>query len=302
MTTPETERDPGPDRGKAFAARLAGRGADDPALIMGIINTTPDSFSDGGQFLDPAAAVAQARHMLEAGADILDIGGESTRPGAERVAEPEEIQRVLPVIEHLAEDHETLISIDTVKPGVADAALSAGAHILNDVQGLQGDPALAEVAASHGAGVVMMHNPGLLGAASGTEGDPVAACLGFFEKSVEIAARAGIDDDRIVLDPGIGFGKSLEQNLALIGRLGELMVLGKPLLVGTSRKSFIGRLLDRDVNQRLAATLTTNVIAAMAGAAILRVHDVAEHYDAVRMVAAVRAAAGKREPGDDQGI
>ena len=299
MTTRETERDPGLDRGKAFAARLAGRDADDPALIMGVINTTPDSFSDGGQFLDPAAAVAQARHMLEAGADILDIGGESTRPGAERVTEPEEIRRVLPVIEQIAEAHETLISIDTVKPGVADAAL--GAHILNDVQGLQGDPALAEVAASHDAGVVMMHNPGLLGAASGTEGDPVAACVGFFEKSLEIAARAGIADDRVVLDPGIGFGKSLEQNLALIGRLGELMVLGKPLLVGTSRKSFIGRLLDRDVNQRLAATLTTNVIAAMAGAAILRVHDVAEHYDAVRMVAAVRAAAGKREPGDDQG-
>jgi dihydropteroate synthase len=301
MTKPDRRQDAGPDRGKAFAERLAGRGANDPALIMGIINTTPDSFSDGGQFLDPANAITEAERMLADGADIVDVGGESTRPGAERVAEAEEIRRVLPVVERLAAGHETLISVDTVKPGVADAALAAGAHILNDVQGLQGEPALAGVAASHGAGVIMMHNPGLLGAASGTEGDPVSACLGFFEKSLEIAARAGIGDDRIVLDPGIGFGKSLEQNLALIGRLDELLVLGKPLLVGTSRKSFIGRLLDRDVNQRLAGTLTSNVIAAMAGAAILRVHDVAEHSDAVRMVAAVRAAAGKREPGADQG-
>lgn len=291
-----TDPDERSGRGSGFAELLAGRGADDPALIMGIINTTPDSFSDGGRFLDPADAVREAGHMLAAGACILDIGGESTRPGAERVAEAEEIRRVLPVIEQIAADCDALISIDTVKPGVADAAFGAGAHILNDVQGLQGDPALSGIAAAHGAGIIAMHNPGLLGASSGIEGDPVEACLRFFETSLEIAVRAGIQEDRIALDPGIGFGKSLEQNLALIGRLDELMMFGKPLLVGTSRKSFIGKLLDRDVNERLGGTLTTNVIAAMAGAAILRVHDVAEHYDAVRMVAAVQAAAGKRGP------
>lgn len=292
-----TEPDRKPGKGSGFAGRLAGRGASDPAFIMGIINTTPDSFSDGGRFLDPADAVTEAGRMLTDGADILDIGGESTRPGAERVEEAEEIRRVVPVIGRIAADCEVLISIDTVKPGVAEAAFGAGAHILNDVQGLQGDPALAGTAAAHGAGVIVMHNPGLLGASSGTEGDPVAACLRFFEASLEIAARAGVAEDRIVLDPGFGFGKSLEQNLALLGRLDELMVLGKPLLVGTSRKSFIGKLLDRDVNERLSGTLTTNVIAAMAGAAILRVHDVAEHFDAVRMVTAVQAAAGTRRPG-----
>ena len=177
---------------------------------------------------------------------------------------------------------------------MADAALVAGAHIVNDVQGLQGDAALAEIAAAHGAGVAIMHNPGLTGSSRGTEGDPVAACLRFFEKSLAIAARAGVGADRIVLDPGFGFGKTVEQNLVLLARLEELSVLGMPLLVGTSRKSFIGKMLERDVSDRLAGTLTTGVIAAMAGAAILRVHDVAEHADAVRMVAAVRSA------GDDR--
>jgi dihydropteroate synthase len=279
------------DKGKRFAGRLAARRAGDPALVMGIINATPDSFSDGGLFLDASKAIAEGVKMLSDGADILDIGGESTRPGAERVSEADEIARVVPVIEGLSANADALISIDTVKPGVAQAAFSAGAHILNDVQGLQGDPALAEIAAAHGAGVAIMHNPGLMGASRGTEGDPVAACIAFFEHSLEIAARAGIGSERIVLDPGFGFGKSVEQNLALLGRLGELQALGMPLLIGTSRKSFIGKLLDRDVDERLAGTLTTNVIAAMAGATILRVHDVAEHVDAVRMIAAIRSAA-----------
>ena len=278
------------DKGARFSDRLTRRRADNRALVMGIINATPDSFSDGGLFLDPGKAAAEGVKMLSDGADILDIGGESTRPGAERVSEADEIARVVPVVERLSADTDALISIDTVKPGVADAAFAAGAHILNDVQGLQGDPALAEIAAAHGAGVAIMHNPGLMGASRGTEGDPVAACIAFFERSLEIAARAGVGTDRIVLDPGFGFGKSVEQNLALLGRLDELMVLGMPLLIGTSRKSFIGKLLDREVDERLAGTLTTNVIAAMAGAAILRVHDVAEHVDAVRMIAAIRSA------------
>ncbi len=278
------------DRGAGFAARLARVRAGGPALLMGIINATPDSFSDGGLFFDADRAVAHGLAMLAEGADILDVGGESTRPGAERVSEGDEIMRVVPVIERLGAERDTLVSVDTVKPGVADAALSAGAHILNDVQGLQGDAALAGIAAAHGAGVVIMHNPGLTGSSGGTEGDPVAACTRFFDRSLEIAARAGIRIDRIALDPGFGFGKSVNQNLALLGRLNELDRLGMPLLIGTSRKSFIGKVLDREVGDRLAGTLTTGVIAAMAGAAILRVHDVAEHADAVRMVAAIRAA------------
>ena len=278
------------DKGARFSEQLARRRAGDRALVMGIINATPDSFSDGGRFLDPGKAAAEGEKMLADGADILDIGGESTRPGADRVSEADEIARVVPVIERLSAGTNALISIDTVKPGVAEAAFAAGAHILNDVQGLQGDPALAEIAAAHGAGVAIMHNPGLTGASRGTQGDPVAACLAFFERSLEIAAGAGLGTDRIVLDPGFGFGKSVEQNLALLGRLDELQALGIPLLIGTSRKSFIGKLLDRDVGERLAGTLTTNVIAAMAGATILRVHDVAEHVDAVRMIAAIRSA------------
>lgn len=283
------------DRGSGFARMIGGWQPNLPALIMGIVNTTPDSFSDGGLFFDAGDALDQARGLLTDGADIVDVGGESTRPGAERVSEMEEIRRVVPVIERLSAESGVLISIDTVKPGVAEAAFAAGAHILNDVQGLQGDPALAGIAADHGAGVAVMHNPGLLGASSGTEGDPVDACLRFFETSLDFAGRAGVRSDRIVIDPGFGFGKSLEQNLALLGRLEELKVLGLPLMIGTSRKSFIGKLLDREVGDRLAGTLTTGVIAAMAGAAILRVHDVAEHVDAVRMVAAVRNAAGSAD-------
>ncbi|HMB47832.1 MAG TPA: dihydropteroate synthase [Afifellaceae bacterium] len=278
------------DRGAGFAALLGGWRESGRTLVMGVVNTTPDSFSDGGLFFDAPSAIAQAHRLLAEGADILDIGGESTRPGAERVSEADETARVVPVIEALAAKAGALISIDTVKPAVAEAAFAAGAHILNDVQGLQGDPALAGIAAQHGAGVVIMHNPGLLGASRGTEGDPVVACTGFFQRSLEIGANAGIPADRIALDPGFGFGKSLEQNLALLGRLGELKDIGPPLLIGTSRKSFIGKLLEREVGERLAGTLTTNVIAAMAGAAILRVHDVAEHVDAVRMITAIRSA------------
>lgn len=279
------------DRGADFSRRLAARREQGPALLMGIINATPDSFSDGGLFLDLDRAVAHGRTMRADGADILDVGGESTRPGAKRVSEAEEMQRVLPVIKRLCAETDAMISIDTVKPAVADAALAAGAHILNDVQGLQGDPDLAGVAATHGAGLVIMHNPGLTGGSGGIDGDPVEACMAFFAQSLAIAARAGVPEDRIALDPGFGFGKSVEQNLALLGRLDEFSALGMPLLIGTSRKSFIGKVLDREVGDRLPGTLTTGVIAAMAGAAILRVHDVAEHADAVRMVAAVRSAA-----------
>ncbi len=264
---------PEDNRGDAFARLLerwrAGGGAA-PAILMGVVNVTPDSFSDGGRFATPEAAVAQATRLAADGAAIIDIGGESTRPGAERVSAQDEAARILPVISALA-GSDLLISADTVKASVADQALAAGAHIVNDVQGLQGDADMAGVVAGYGAGVVVMHNPGLTGSSKGTQGDPVAACLTFFKASLAIAEKAGIAADRIVLDPGIGFGKTPEQNLALIARLPELLTLGQPVLIGASRKSFIGTLLDRPVGE-----------------------DVAEHYDAVRLAAAI-AAARKRE-------
>jgi dihydropteroate synthase len=284
------------NRGDGFARllkrwRTGGDAA--PAILMGVVNVTPDSFSDGGQFASPEAAVAQARRLAADGAAIIDVGGESTRPGAERVSAQEEEARILPVISALS-GSDILISADTVKASVADQALAAGGHIVNDVQGLQGDADMAGVVAGHGAGVVIMHNPGLTGSAKGTQGDPVAACLAFFKASLAIAQKAGVAADRIVLDPGIGFGKTPEQNIALIARLPELLTLGQPLLIGASRKSFIGTLTDRPVGERLAGTLALHVAAALSGAAILRVHDVAEHYDAVRLAAAI-AAARKRE-------
>ena len=280
------------DRGASFARLLAewravGRSA--PALIMGIINVTPDSFSEGGLFADTEAAIAHAGALAAAGAAILDIGGESTRPNAIPVPAHEEMLRALPVI-RAASETGAVISVDTVKPSVAEAALSAGAHVVNDIRGLQGDPEMAHIAARHGAGVVIMHNPGFLGSSSGTEGDPVSACLAFFERSLAIAAEAGIAADRIVLDPGFGFGKTVEQSLELLARLPELTGTGHPILVGISRKSFIGKLLGREPDQRLIGTLATHVAAALGGAAILRVHDVAEHVDAARMAAAIRGA------------
>jgi dihydropteroate synthase len=282
------------DRGAGFA-RLLQRWRDggraSPAIVMGIVNVTPDSFSDGGLFLDAEAAIAQGRRLAAEGAAILDIGGESTRGNATPVTEAEEKRRVLPVIEALA-GGEALVSIDTMKATVAEAALHAGAHVVNDVRGLQGDPEIAPLAARHGAGVVAMHNPGVLGSTKALEGDPVAHCLRYFERTLDIARRAGISEDRIVLDPGFGFGKSQEQNLELLARLPELGALGFPILAGTSRKSFIGRAIGREMADRLIGTVATNVAAALAGAAIVRVHDVAEHVDAVRMAAAIRGAAG----------
>jgi dihydropteroate synthase len=258
-------------------------------IIMGIVNVTPDSFSDGGLYLDPDAAIAQGRRLLQEGAEILDIGGESTRKDAAPVDEAEEKRRVLPVFEALRTTN-ALISIDTMKAAVAEAAIDAGAHIVNDVRGLQGDPDMATVAARHGAGVVAMHNPAILGSTDPIAGDPIHALSHYFERTLAIARRAGIDDSRIVLDPGFGFGKTPEQNLEILARLRELERLGFPLLVGTSRKSFIGRVTGRESSDRLIGTLVTSVVAAFAGAAILRVHDVTAHVEAMRMVGAIRTA------------
>jgi dihydropteroate synthase len=259
---------------------------------MGIVNVTPDSFSDGGLYADTDRAIAHGKRLIDEGAAILDIGGESTRKGASPVDEDEEKRRVLPVVEGLRASA-GLISIDTMKASVAEAAVVAGAHIVNDVRGLQGDEAVAEVAARHGAGVIAMHNPAVLGSAEPLPGDPIRTLRLYFKRSIAIAQAAGIPDDRIVIDPGFGFGKSPEQNLAILARLSELSGLGFPLLAGTSRKSFIARTLGRDGGDRTIATLATGVVATLADAAILRVHDVAEHVDAIRMAAAIRAAGAR---------
>ncbi len=255
----------------------------DRTLVMGILNVTPDSFSDGGAFIDPAAASAHAEKMVAAGADIIDVGGESTRPGHTEIDAEEERARIMPVIARLAKSLAVPISIDTAKAEVAEAALEAGATVVNDVWGLQRDPDMAGIVARHGASLVAMHNRDAVDA----DIDILADIRAFFARTLKIAAAAGIADDRIVLDPGFGFGKTVEQNLDILARLSELKALGRPLLIGTSRKSTIGKVLDRPVDERLYGTIATNVIAIAGGADIVRVHDVAELVDAARMTDAV---------------
>jgi dihydropteroate synthase len=257
-------------------------------LVMGILNVTPDSFSDGGRFASIEAALAHARRLTDEGADILDIGGESTRPGATEVPTAEEIARVVPVIERLAAGDFPPISIDTYKAATAEAALRAGAAIVNDVWGLQREPDIASVAAAHGTAVIVMHNRAEIDPAI----DIIEDMKAFFGRSLDIARKAGIPDDHIILDPGVGFGKTFEQHVAAIARVGELRVLGYPILMGTSRKSVIGRLTgDRlTPRDRLAGTIATNVAAILDGAAIIRVHDVAAHRDAALVADALRRA------------
>jgi dihydropteroate synthase len=253
-------------------------------LLMGIVNVTPDSFSDGGQFDQVQAAVAQAHRLAGEGADIIDIGGESTRPFAEPVHPEEEIARVLPVLEALrAQGFTTPISIDTYRGQTAKAALNAGAQIVNDVWGLQRDGAMADIVAEAGAGLVVMHNREEKDEAV----DICADMLRFFEHSLGLADKAGIDRARIALDPGIGFGKSFEQNLAAIRAIPQLKALGFPVLLGVSRKSFLGLITGRPVGDRLSATIAADVMGVMLGADILRVHDVAPHHDAIRVTAAL---------------
>lgn len=267
----------------ALARLLPGLGR--RTLVMGILNVTPDSFSDGGLFQGEAAARIQADRLVGEGAAILDIGGESTRPGHTPVPAAEEQARVLPVIRALAPGLAIPISIDTYKASTAEAALAAGASIVNDVWGLQREPDIARVAAAHGAPVIVMHNRETIDPAI----DIVADMLRFFERSLGIARAAGIPEADIVLDPGIGFGKSWEQHLDSLRRLPEIRALGFPLLVGVSRKSLLGRLHDRETRpaDRLHGSLAAHALAATLGADIVRVHDVAAHVDAVRVVDAV---------------
>jgi dihydropteroate synthase len=259
---------------------------------MGIVNVTPDSFSDGGRFLAPEQAIAHALELAADGADLLDVGGESTRPGARAVTAEEELARVGPVLAGL-EDTEATISIDTSKVAVAEAALDAGAEVVNDVTALRAEPALAGLCAGRGCTVVLMH---MQGTPRTMQEDPsyddvVDDVKAFLAERIEFATAEGVAEDRIWVDPGIGFGKTVEHNLELVRRLGELRELGRPVVVGTSRKRFIGTLTGRDVDDRLGGTIASNVLALRAGADVLRVHDVAETRQAMVVAEAILAAA-----------
>ncbi|HLY75900.1 MAG TPA: dihydropteroate synthase [Planctomycetota bacterium] len=257
--------------------------------VMGVLNVTPDSFSDGGNWMDPDRAVRHARRMVRDGADLVDVGGESTRPRARPVPVSEEIRRVVPVIRRLAAER-ILVSIDTSKAAVAAAAFQAGAKILNDVTALRGDRAMAKAAARAGVGVILMHMKGSPGTmqVNPEYGDVVAEISDFFREILKTAWRAGIERDKIILDPGIGFGKLPEHNLEILRRLDEFRSLGRPLAIGTSRKSFIGRALGRQVHDRLSGTGATVAAAILRGADLVRVHDVREMSDVARMTDLLR--------------
>lgn len=251
-------------------------------FIMGILNVTPDSFSDGGRFFDLDRALEQARLMEAEGADIIDLGGESTRPGHRPVSEGEELERVLPVLRALRPRTDLPISIDTSKAAVARAALESGADMVNDVTGLYGDPRLAEVAAAYGVPVVIMHD------------GPVAAGPGLMDEiirrlsqSLELAQAAGVGPEKVIVDPGIGFGKDLAGNLQIIRELGRLTAMGRPILLGPSRKSFIGRALGLDIGDRLEGTAASVAAGIIKGADIVRVHDIKAMVRVARMTDAI---------------
>jgi len=259
-------------------------------LVMGVLNVTPDSFSDGGKFIGPSAAVKQALAMEAAGADVIDIGAESTRPGSREISAEEELQRLLPVLEKLRGKLKIPISIDTRKSVVADAALQAGAQIINDVSGLRHDAAIARVAAKHNVPLILMH---MRGTPETMQTKPFARdvlkdVMQGLRKSVAIARRAGVSKSQIVLDPGIGFGKSFAQNYELLRKLSELAKLGYPLLVGTSRKGFLGKTLSSKgrpapAEERIWGTAATVASSILGGAHIVRVHEVAEMTQVARV-------------------
>jgi dihydropteroate synthase len=261
------------------------------AVVVGILNVTPDSFSDGGLFDGPEQAVTQARRMAGEGAAVIDVGGESTRPGASPITTEQEQERVLPIIKALAGLGETLISVDTYREDTARRAIAAGAHIVNDVWGLQRESGIAEVAAETGAGLVIMHT----GRGRQTLPDVIADQIVFLEKSLEIARHRGVADDRIVLDAGFGFAKeTAEENLDLMARFSELHALGFPLMAGTSRKRFIGTVTGREAADRGAGTAATSVILRLKGAHLFRVHDVAINMDALALADAMLAREADR--------
>jgi dihydropteroate synthase len=268
-------------------------------LLMGVVNVTPDSFSDGGRFLEPSAAVAHGARLAEEGAAILDIGGESTRPGAEPVGAEEELRRVVPVVEGLAAAGTgSQLSIDTSKAAVARAALDAGASYVNDVTAFRADPAIAGLVAERDAECCLMH---MLGQPRTMQEDPryedvVSDVKAFLERRLAFAVGEGVPEERVTLDPGIGFGKTLDQNLELLRRLEEIVAIGRPVMIGTSRKSFLGKLTGREVDDRLAGTIATNVLAYARGATVFRVHDVGPVRDALTVAAATVAAPWTTSP------
>jgi dihydropteroate synthase len=262
-----------------------------PALIMGVLNVTPDSFSDGGKYLDPELALARAGEMVHEGADIIDVGGESTRPGAAPVAEAEELRRVIPVIEALAGQVKVPISIDTMKPAVARAALRAGASMVNDVGANREDDALWRAVAETSAGYVAVHMRGKPATMhlNPVYGDVAREVELFFAERLERLNAAGVGADQVVLDVGIGFGKTLEHNLSLLAGLESFTRLGRPMLLGVSRKSFIGKLTGAPENERLPGSLACTVLAAEAGVQLFRTHDVAATAGALRVAEAIVA-------------
>jgi dihydropteroate synthase len=262
-----------------------------PALVMGILNVTPDSFSDGGLYFSTESALDHARKLIAAGAEILDVGGESSRPFAEPVSESEELRRVLPVIERLGREVKSLISIDTQKPAVAKAAIEAGASIVNDIAARRPDEAMAHLAAESGAGYVLMHS---LGSPQTMQIDPVYEDVvrevgEFFESRMAWLESRGVQREQIVLDVGIGFGKTVEDNLQLLASLGRFQALGRPMLLGVSRKSFIGKMFGVDISSRLPGAIACALWAARHGHQIVRTHDVEATLQALRMTEALEA-------------
>ncbi|MGO9415346.1 MAG: dihydropteroate synthase [Syntrophobacteraceae bacterium] len=278
---------------KLYTMKLRGKALElgRRTLIMGILNITPDSFSDGGRFADYERALAQAFELISAGADILDVGGESTRPGSDPVPLPVELERVIPVIRAVRESSDIPISIDTNKSEVALQSLAAGADIINDVTSLRFDPAMVRVAAESGAPVIMMH---MLGAPRTMQVNPVyesviSEIIAFLEQRVKFAVQNGIERSQIIVDPGIGFGKTVTHNLNIIRDLDRFSCMDRPIMLGAARKRFIGKILGRPEGEREFGTAVVNAFGIAAGAHILRVHDVAFHREAVGMAEAVRS-------------
>jgi dihydropteroate synthase len=253
-------------------------------IMMGILNLTPDSFSDGGNFDSLNLALEHAKIMLQEGADIIDIGGESTRPGSTKVSKDEELERIKDVVQTILNKTDAFVSVDTYKWEVAKEVLKMGVPMINDIWGLQHNENMAKVVAEYDAYIVIMHNQ------DGTDykKDIIDSMIEFFNKSIQIALNAGIDKNKIILDPGIGFGKTTKQNMIVINRLEELNILGYPILLGTSRKSIVGNILDLPSNQRLEGTIATNVIGALKGCNIFRVHDVKENLRAIKVAKAIK--------------
>lgn len=276
---------PTPFKARAYSLPLHSR-----VHLMGVLNVTPDSFSDGGRFLAPDAAVAHALAMVEAGADIIDIGAESTRPGSTPVEEREETRRLIPVVREICRRASVPISIDTTKASVARLALEAGASIINDISALRNDVEMGSVVAEAGAGLVLMHAQGTPQTMqqAPTYQDVVAEVRQFLAERVQTALEFHISPTQILLDPGIGFGKNLDHNLTLLAHVPELVSLGYPLLVGVSRKAFIGQVLGRPVEQRTMGTAAASAMAILGGARVIRVHDVGAGRDVVTMIEAIR--------------